>query len=322
MDLLINPIVKNFLITKLEDNNNLNQSLLFWGESDLGKLTTAKLFAKSLLCSKKEFGGCNQCKNCTSFDNQWHPDYLIIDFKGDTTKVHDTAKIFEFLLYKPHLSQKRVLIINNCEKLTLATQSSLLKILEEPKNHTTIILITTNPQKLLKTIGSRLLWVRFTKPKQNDIIDFIKNQYPIDSKNLSHILELSQNHPARIINYLKNPDQLKATENNIKFLNNLAKNNFCEQSKLIKELMANLQDKEETDWTDDKEKFIKTNLKKIINDWADNTEREIYASLINNNLLPAPKIKLLKNTVQLLSYVDNYNANYRLLLEAFCITTF
>jgi hypothetical protein len=29
MDLLINPIVKNFLITKLEDNNNLNQSLLF-----------------------------------------------------------------------------------------------------------------------------------------------------------------------------------------------------------------------------------------------------------------------------------------------------
>ena len=322
MDLLINPIVKNFLITKLEDNNNLNQSLLFWGESDLGKLTTAKLFAKSLLCATKEFGGCDQCENCTAFDNQWHPDYLIIDFRGDSTKVRDTEKIFEFLLYKPQLSQKRVLIINNCEKITISAQSSLLKILEEPKNHITIILVTTNPQKLLKTINSRLLAIRFAKPKSSDIMDFVKNKYQTDSKNLSRVLELSQNHPAKIINYLKNPEALKTTENNIKFLNNLAKNNFCGQSKLIKELMTSSVSKEEFALADEKEKFVKTNLKKMINDWIDNTEREIYTSLIDDNILLASKIKQLKNSVQLLSYVDSYNANYRLLLEVFCITTF
>jgi hypothetical protein len=67
---------------------------------------------------------------------------------------------------------------------------------------------------------------------------------------------------------------------------------------------------------------VKTNLKKMINDWIDNTEREIYTSLIDDNILLASKIKQLKNSVQLLSYVDSYNANYRLLLEVFCITTF
>ncbi len=324
MDLLINPAVKNFLIAKLEDNNKLNQSLLFWGESDLGKFTTAKLFAKSLLCSQKKLGGCNQCENCTAFDHQWHPDYLAIDFTGDTTKVSDTDPIFQFLLYKPHLSTKRVLIINNCEKLNTSTQSSLLKILEEPKNNTTIILITTNPQKLFKTISSRLLWIHFTKPSETEIINFLKEKYKIDAKNLSKMLELAHNHPAKIINYLQNPETLKSTENNISLLNNLAKNNFCQQSKLIKELITNVQSAEESAQVDGdaKEKFIKTYLKIIINDWANHIEREISKSLVSTSQSLNFKAKQLKNTVQLLSYVDNYNANYRLLLETFCITTF
>lgn len=70
MDLLINPIVKNFLTAKIEDDNDLNQSLLFWGEPDLGKLTTAKLFAKSLLCHQNKIGGCDQCESCNFFNNQ------------------------------------------------------------------------------------------------------------------------------------------------------------------------------------------------------------------------------------------------------------
>jgi DNA polymerase III delta prime subunit len=53
MKLLLNSLVENFLKEKLTATDCSNQSLLFWGESDLGKLTTAKIFAKSLLCEKK-----------------------------------------------------------------------------------------------------------------------------------------------------------------------------------------------------------------------------------------------------------------------------
>ena len=86
--------------------------------------------------------------------------------------------------------------------------------------------------------------------------------------------------------------------------------------------MADLQLKEESNQDGDKEKFIKTYLKNIINDWIDNIEREIHTLLNTDQSILASKIKQLKNTVQLLSYVDNYNTNYRLLLETFCITTF
>jgi len=68
MELLLNPLVKNFLIEKLNNDTLINQSLLFWGESDLGKLSTAKVFAKSILCNSKTLGGCNQCSSCKAFE--------------------------------------------------------------------------------------------------------------------------------------------------------------------------------------------------------------------------------------------------------------
>jgi len=317
MDLLLNHLVKDFLIEKLKNNDNLNQSLLFWGESDLGKLTVSKAFAKSILCKNKVFNGCNQCESCISFNNNWHPDYLLIDSKSDTIKVEDTLPLFDFLLYKPQISEKRILIINNCEKLNFTTQSSLLKTLEEPKNHFIIILITTNPQKLLKTIKSRLIPIRFIKPNKEELISFIQEKYPKHLKDLDYLMKLSQNRPAQIINFLENQNSLVEKESNIKIYRNLSKTNFINQSKLIKNLISEFENKFDNK---DSESPIKTYLKTIVNDWLDTIEIDIKSDLNQKEL--KSKIKQLKNTLQLLSYIDNYNANWRLLLETFCLTTF
>lgn len=319
MDLLLNNLVKDFLIEKLKNIDNLNQSLLFWGESDLGKLTTAQSFAKSILCHNKVLNGCNQCESCISFNNQWHPDFLLINPKSDTIKVEDTLPITDFLLYKPQISSKRILIINNCEKLNLTTQSSLLKILEEPKNHFIIILITTNPQKLLKTIKSRLLPIRFVKPSKEELISFIQNKYPNALKNLTYLIELSQNRPAQIINFIENQNLLTQKENNIKLYRNISKTNFINQSQIIKNLLSNFE-KQETKDSTNIENTVKTYLKDIVNDWLNVIETDIKNSFDQKEL--KSNIKQFKNTLQLLSYIDNYNANYRLLFETFCLTTF
>jgi DNA polymerase III delta prime subunit len=169
------------------------------------------------------------------------------------------------LLYKPQIAQKRILIINNCEKLNFTTQSSLLKILEEPKNHFIIILITTNPQKLLKTIKSRLLPIRFIKPTKPELVDFIKNKYPNSFKDLPYLMELSQNRPAQIINFIKNRETLKEKENNIKIYRNISKSNFINQSSIIKELLSSFEKQETKDQTNT-ESSVKTYLKNIVND--------------------------------------------------------
>jgi hypothetical protein len=51
-------------------------------------------------------------------------------------------------------------------------------------------------------------------------------------------------------------------------------------------------------------------------------ETNLFSSLQKPDLNLKTQAKYLKNSLQLLSYIDNYNANYRLLLEMFCLTTF
>jgi len=245
----------------------------------------------------------------------------LIDSKADSIKVEDALPIFEFLLYKPQLSNKRILIINDCEKLNLTVQSSLLKMLEEPKNHFLIILVSTNPQKLLKTIKSRVIPLRFIKPSKNELVDFIQLNHPTQVKNLDYLINLSNNHTAKTIEYINDSNSLKSREENIKLFEKLLKSNFIEQSSLIKNLISEfeIQNKEDADMAS---LGIKTFLKTIINDWLAYIETDLNASLQKANQSLKTQTKYLKNSLQLLSYVDNYNANYRLLLEMFCLTTF
>jgi DNA polymerase III delta prime subunit len=137
--------------------------------------------------------------------------------------------------------------------------------LEEPKNHFIIILITTNPQKLLKTIKSRLLPIRFIRPTQVELINFIKEKYPNNLKDLPYLIELSQNRPAQIINFIENKETLKEKENNIKIYKNISKTNFINQSLIIKELLSSFEKQETKDQTNT-ESSVKTYLKNIVND--------------------------------------------------------
>jgi len=137
-------------------------------------------------------------------------------------------------------------------------------MLEEPKNHFLIILISTNPHKLLKTIKSRIIPLRFTKPTKTELVDFIQLNHPTQIKNLDYLINLSSNHTAKTIEYINNSTSLKSREENIKLFEKILKANFIEQSSLIKQLISNYEIKEKED--SDASSGIKTFLKTIIND--------------------------------------------------------
>ena len=260
--LLLNNLVENFLRTQLSNNNLFSQSLLFYGEDSLGKLTTAKLFAKSILCSNKQFGGCNQCSNCLAIDKGWHPDYKVVELSGDTIKDKDLEFIFDFLIYKPQMAQKKTLIINNAERFSIKTRSALLKVLEEPNPNTLIIFITDHPNKLLKTIKSRLLQIRFIKPKTLELTNYISKNYKVDPTKLDLFLKLSDNRTGDLIKYIENPEALKEKKKNIELFNSLIKNSFSDNSKIIKTIDEEIADETKKEGSSIKKNF----LKNIIND--------------------------------------------------------
>ena len=83
-----------------------------------------------------------------------HPDLLYTQ-DDEKLGVEKTKEIRKFLTTKPFQSDKKVLIIESAENLTIDAQNSLLKLLEEPPGESIILLGVDSEQSLLPTILSR-----------------------------------------------------------------------------------------------------------------------------------------------------------------------
>jgi len=183
-EIIGNEEAKKYLENSVKQDNILH-SYLFSGTEGIGKLLIAKEFAKKILCLQKN-QNCN-CKSCISFDGNNHPDFQVINESSDENIKIETIRLLTEKAYeKPILSNKKVYIINNCDKMTTEAQNCLLKTLEEPPEFVVIILITAKENALLTTIKSRCMTVKFHNIPENELLEYCKNvlQYENISKNL------------------------------------------------------------------------------------------------------------------------------------------
>lgn len=172
-----NEEVKNYIRNNLEKNNILH-SYLFLGTEGIGKLLIAKEFAKRILCLEgKE--NCN-CKSCICYDGNNHPDFKIINEEGETIKIEQIRSLVEKVIEKPIVSEKKVYIINDSDKMTKEAQNCLLKTLEEPPEFVTIILISSNENLLLNTIRSRCMKIKFNSISDKELYNYSINNIGYD----------------------------------------------------------------------------------------------------------------------------------------------
>jgi DNA polymerase-3 subunit delta' len=183
---------------------------IFAGAEGIGKFKTACEWAKLLLCKNPltENGfsdSCSSCQSCQKFDASSHPDFNHIykellkfteDNKDKKTPV-DLPKdvIREFLIDKvsarPNLSQRKVFIISEAERLNAFSQNALLKALEEPPAYCCIILLCTRMEKLLPTTKSRCQIIRFGPIDEDRIIDKLK-ETGLNEKKSKYFARLAQ----------------------------------------------------------------------------------------------------------------------------------
>ncbi len=177
-----NVEVKDYLRNSLIQNNILH-SYLFLGTEGIGKLLISKAFAKKILCqSGNKDVKCN-CKSCTCFDGNNHPDFMVINENGESIKVEQIREITEKVIEKPIISSKKVYIINDCDKMTEAAQNCLLKTLEEPPEFVVIILISSNENLILNTIKSRCMSIKFQPISDTELKDYALKKLEYSSLN-------------------------------------------------------------------------------------------------------------------------------------------
>ena len=143
------------------DNNTISHSYMFVGIDGIGKRLIAKEFARKILCLNKQDKNCNTCDSCIKFNSSNNPDYLEIYPDGNSIKIAQVRQMQEKVYQKPIVSNKKVFIIEDSEKMTEEAQNALLKTLEEPPEYMVIILITSNENKLLNTVKSRCIRINF-----------------------------------------------------------------------------------------------------------------------------------------------------------------
>ena len=190
--------------------DKMPHAYIFTGEEGVGKFTTAREWAKLLLCKnpviQNEFAdSCNSCQSCQSFEASSHPDFSNVykelleftkDGKDKKTPVDLPVDVIrEFLIdkvsVKPTLSERKVFIISEAEKLNPSSQNALLKVLEEPPDYCCIILLCIRMENLLPTTKSRGRIIRFGPVDEERIIEKLK-QTGLDQIKARYFARLAQ----------------------------------------------------------------------------------------------------------------------------------
>ena len=161
--------------------------LIFGGPEGVGKHLLARQWAKLLLCGEPQIqnkgdsntenwpgdleqmtDACGQCDDCRLAESGNHPDLHLVDKTlirhakqgRDRQMIALPVDVIREFVIEPagtaaSRGRARVFIIDGAEQMNLATQNALLKTLEEPPRQTYLILITSQPDKLLATVRSR-----------------------------------------------------------------------------------------------------------------------------------------------------------------------
>jgi len=161
------------------DANRLSHAYLFSGLRGSGKTSTARIFAKALICEEgMSHQPCDKCSNCIMAKEGRHMDIIEMD-GASSRKIDDIRDLIEQTKYKPAAARYKIFIIDEVHMLTKEAFNALLKTLEEPPEYVKFILATTDPLKLPATILSRTQHFRFKSIATNKIVD-----------HLAHILNL------------------------------------------------------------------------------------------------------------------------------------
>jgi DNA polymerase-3 subunit delta' len=190
-------------------------SMILAGPRGAGKYTLALMLAKAVNClHPTESDGlpdfCGICSNCTRINDasnldarvaeaveardamrdadkretriliQTHPDVLVVppDPPQLLIKMGQVRQVIHVAYYRPPVESKRSFSIFTTSAFMKEAANSLLKVLEEPPEHTSLILLTENPQELLPTIRSRATVHRLGAIPASDLEGLLAQRRP------------------------------------------------------------------------------------------------------------------------------------------------
>jgi DNA polymerase-3 subunit delta' len=190
-------------------------ALLFSGPRGIGKFTLARMFAQAANCQRLHDDFCGECDACVQIGRlsdpaplielgltqrgerpdaatvervplllETHPDVWAI--VPDPVRLKDPVarpvlhvgqlRAVQRAAYFKPLGRRRVFLIDGADTMRWDLANIFLKILEEPPESATLILLAANPHQLLPTIRSRCLQFALTQLAASDVEEILKRR--------------------------------------------------------------------------------------------------------------------------------------------------
>jgi DNA polymerase III subunit delta' len=171
----------------------LAHAYLFTGPPGVGKKTFARRLAQSLLCLAPKDGVLGYegtCSSCALFrgDGAHHPDFLEHEgvlkigerdaaagfYESEALSARDLVRMLSLQSYSGGM---RVLLLGDIDFATPAAANALLKFLEEPPRGVLIVLTTATAGRLLPTIRSRTIELRFPPLSKAEVREVLSRMH-------------------------------------------------------------------------------------------------------------------------------------------------
>ena len=182
-------------------NETIGHAYLFVGEEGIGKMLMALQFAQALSCEAPPAIGtpdsCGQCRACLQIASETYPDLLVIQSEDNKAnpqiKIEQVREVERHIIYRPLFNSRKICLINDADRLTPSAANAFLKTLEDPPEHSLFVLITSRPMKLLATVRSRCLTLRFLPASSLQVEGALALKQALPSKDAKFLSRVSGN---------------------------------------------------------------------------------------------------------------------------------
>jgi DNA polymerase-3 subunit delta' len=232
-DFLGNPRVVLALQGMLA-SGRVPHAILLAGPRGIGKFTLARMFAQAANCERLTNDFCGQCDTCLAIGKLAHPSDLIERGLSERGESADAAMVERTpLLLAPHpdvwavvpdpirlrtpvvrpvlhvgqlravqraayfkpVARRRVFLLDGTETMRWDHANIFLKILEEPPETATLILLAANPHQLLPTIRSRCLQFFLVPLATPEVQQILSNQGSLSAPDRKLAAQLAEGRP-------------------------------------------------------------------------------------------------------------------------------
>jgi DNA polymerase-3 subunit delta' len=174
----------------------MTHAWLITGPPGSGRSVAARAFAASLQCtgSDGETGGCGRCHPCTTTMAGTHPDVTVVATDKVVIAIDEVRDLIGTAARTPSLGRRRVIVVEDADRMAERTTNVLLKAIEEPPAHTVWVLCAPSVQDVLPTIRSRCRGVVLRVPPPQAVADLVVRRDGVDPATALAAARAAQSH--------------------------------------------------------------------------------------------------------------------------------